>query len=221
MSDAALRQMMLGFDPTGTPPNPNANPFASFPGMGGMPGMEGAGMGGPGADDPIMKMMQQMMGGGLGEGAGGMPAFPGMPGQSPAEAGDPYAYLWRIVHAVCALGLGLYIAFTTRFTGSKLARETAGYTSFESEERGLSPASVRFFWIFATAEVLLQTSRFFMEKGQVQPGGIMGMIMGFLPEPYKGYLAMISRYRRIWTTVSADAFACVFVLGVCAWLRGS
>lgn len=213
MSDAALRQMMLGFDPTGTPPNANANTFAGFPGMDGT---------GPGADDPIMKMMQQMIGvGGLGKGADGMPTFPGMPGQTPAETGDPYAYLWRIVHAVCAIGLGLYITFTTPFTGSKVARETPANTSFESEESGLSPASVHFFWIFATAEVLLQTSRFFMEKGQIQPGGIMGMIMGFLPEPYKGYLAMISRYRRIWTTISADAFACVFVLGVCAWLRGS
>ena len=184
--------------------------------------MDGAGMGGPGGDDPIMKMMQQMMGGGLGEGPGGMPTFPGMPGQAPVGEADPNAYLWRIVHAVFALGLGLYIAFTTPFTGSKIAREIPAYDALgENGEMALNPTSVRFFWIFATAEVLLQTSRFFMEKGRVQPGGIMGMVMGFLPEPYKGYLAMVSRYFRIWTTVSADAFACVFVLGVCAWLRGS
>lgn len=54
LDDTALRQIMLGFYPTGTPPNPNANSFAGFPGMG-MPGMDGA-------DDPIMKMIQQMMG---------------------------------------------------------------------------------------------------------------------------------------------------------------
>jgi hypothetical protein len=217
---------MLGFDPTGTPPNPNANPFAGVPGMGGMPGMGMPGMDGPGpgADDPMMKMLQQMMGGIPGEGAGGMPTFPGMPGQTPAsvETGDPYAYVWRIVHAVFALGLGLYIAFMTPFTGSKIARELPEYGSYGEEgEMGLSPASVHFFWIFATAEVLLQSSRFFMEKGRVQPGGILGMVMGFLPEPYRGYLAMVSRYFRIWTTVSADAFVCVFILGVCAWCRGS
>ena len=218
MDDKAIRQMMLGFDPTGTIPDPNANPFAGFPGMSGVPGMEG-----PAADDPIMKMMQQMLGGaGLGEGAGGMPTFPGMPGQTPATEADPYASLWRIVHAVFALGLGLYIAFTTPFTGSKIAREFSAYSGVGGEgEMALSPASVHFFWIFATAEVLLQTSRFFLEKGRVQPGGVMGMVVGFLPEPYKGYLAIISRYFRIWTTVSADAFVCVFVLGVCAWLSGS
>jgi len=66
MSDDQLRQMMLGFDPSATPPlggpqNPNANPFAGFPGMGGMemPGMEGMG-GPPGAEEPMMKMLQQM-----------------------------------------------------------------------------------------------------------------------------------------------------------------
>ncbi|KAG0646354.1 hypothetical protein D0Z07_8220 [Hyphodiscus hymeniophilus] len=218
MNDDALRQMMLGFDPTGAPQNPSANPFAGFPGMGGMPGMD-AGMGRPGADDPIMKMMQQMIGGGLGEGPGGMPSFPGMPGQAPAADTDPSAYLWRIVHAVFALALGLYIAFTTPFTGSKVARDIPAYNT--EGEMGLSPASVHFFWIFATAEVLLQTSRFFIEKGRVQPGGIMGMVMGFLPEPYKRFLAMLSRYFRIWTTVTGDAFVCLFILGVCAWLRGS
>jgi hypothetical protein len=191
------------------------------PPFGGMGGMQGEP---PGADDPMMKMLQQMMGGIPGEGAGSMPSFPGMPNmpsQDAASTSDPYAYLWRIVHAVFALGLGLYIAFTTTFTGTRIEREKSGLSFTAEEEIALSPASVHFFWIFATAEVLLQTSRFFLEKGRVQQGGIIGMIMGFLPEPYKGYLALVTRYSRIWTTISGDAMVCVFVLGACAWLRGS
>jgi hypothetical protein len=215
MTDDQLRQMMLGFDPSagGTPPRGgNPNPFAGLPGMeglGAMPGMEGM------QDDPMMKMMQQMMGGIPGEGAGGMPSFPGAP--VPADQ-DPYAYLWRIVHAVFALGLGFYIAFATTFTGTKFERDLSAMGSTES---GVSAASVHFFWIFATAELLLQSSRFFLEKGKVQQGGWMGTIMGFLPEPYKGYLGLILRYSRIWTTISGDAMVCVFVLGVCAWLRSN
>jgi hypothetical protein len=216
MNDDQLRQMMLGFDPSASAPG--TNPFAGFPGMGsmgGMPGMENA----PGADDPMMKMLQQMMGGVPGEGAGGMPSFPGMPpmpGQTPT--GDPYAYLWRIVHAVFALSLGFYIALQTPFTGTKIARETSKLTSSEG---GLAEGSVRFFWVFATAELVLQTSRFFFEKGRVQQGGVLGMVVGFLPEPWKGYVQLVGRYSRIWTTVSADAMALVFVLGVCAWARGA
>jgi hypothetical protein len=213
--------MMLGFDPSSTPPlggsqNPNANPFAGFPGMAGigMPGMEG----GPPADDPMLKMLQQMIGGTLPEGPGGMPAFPGMPGQPTATA-DPSAYLWRIVHAIFALSLGLYIALTTPFTGTRLERETSalGYTP---NSNVLTPSSVHFFYLFATAEIILQTSRFYLEKGKVAQSGWMGTVMGFLPEPWKGYLALVARYSRIWTTVSGDAMVCVFVLGVCAWLRG-
>jgi hypothetical protein len=223
-SDDQLKQMMLGFDPN-TASLPGANPFAGFPGMGGMPGMEGMGPGDmPGADDPLMKMLQQMMGG-MGEGPGGMPTFPGMPsmpGQAPASTADSYAYLWRIIHAVFALGLGLYIAFTTTFTGTRVERERSGlkFTAAE-DDLSMSPASVHFFWIFATVEVILQTSRFFLEKGRVQQGGIIGMIMGFLPEPYKGYLALLNRYSRIWTTVTGDVMVLVFVLGVCAWLRSA
>ena len=217
---------MLGFDtPAPGSGGPQNNPFAGFPGMGGpgmgMPGMDGNAM--PGEDDPMMKMLQQMMGG-MGEGAGGMPTFPGMPDLAGpgAPQATSYAYIWRIVHAVFALGLGLYIAFTTTFTGTKLERERSAFKStIMSAEDEMSAASIHFFWIFATVEVLLQSSRFFLEKGTVQHSGIMGMVMNFLPQPYKGWLTMASRYFSIWTTVSGDAMVCVFVLGACHWWRGS
>lgn len=225
LNDQQLRQMMLGFDPASTP-TPASNPFAG-------PGMAAAGAG-AGAEDPMMKMLQQMLGGAAGGGADGMPAFAGMPNAAgpttttaAAAAADPYAYLWRIIHAVFALGFGLYIAFTTQFTGSRADRESssglaAAYISEDGTGRsGVTPASVHFFWVFATAEVLLQTSRFFVEKGRVQSNGMLGMVAGFLPEPYKGYVALVMRYSRIWTTISADAMALVFVLGVCAWWRGT
>ncbi len=179
--------------------------------------------GAPDGEDPMLKIMQQMMGS-MGEGPGGVPSFPGMPpmpGQAPQQTEEPYAYIWRILHAIFALGLGFYIAFTTTFTGTKFEREKSGLAFSAEEQNSLSPTSIRFFYIFATAEMILQSSRFFMEKGRAQQTGIMGTIMGFLPEPYKGYLGLGSRYLRIWSTVSGDALVCVFVLGVCAWLRGA
>jgi hypothetical protein len=222
INDEQLRQMMLGSDPSNTPP-PGTNPFAGFPSMP-PPGAEGM----PGADDPMMKMLQQMMGS-MNDGGtpGAIPAFPGMPNMPPPgqqvpdpTSGDPSAYLWRIIHAVFALSLGLYIAFTTPFTGTKLERAQSTL-AFDPSNSALTATSVHFFYIFFTVEVLLQTSRFWMEKGRIQQTGIMGMAMKFLPEPYKGYLTLGSRYFRIWTTVSGDAMVCVFVLGICAWLRGN
>lgn len=239
MTDAQLRQMMLGFPPpaSATPsPGPQANPFASgFPGM---PGMEGA----PPADDPMVQMLQQMMGGAGGMpnlesmmSGGSMPSFPGMPNLSPNPAEeDSKAYIWRIVHAVFALGLGIYIALTqTTFTGTQLAREKSGLLSSAatrihnenefSQFGGSEYSSVRlhFFWIFATFEVVLQSTRFFLEKGRMAPQpGMLGMAMSFLPEPYRTYMNTALRYMRIWTTISGDAMVVVFVLGVIAYWKG-
>ena len=223
IDDNALRQMMLGMDPSAAynPPPPGTNPFAGLPGMGGMPGTEG--MGGLGADDPMMNMLQQIMGG---MGDGGIPSFPGMPGmQGQASAApDPYAAVWRVVHAVFALSLGLYVAFATAFTGTKIEREKSGLWSRTEQgiaDGGLSVANVHFFWMFATGQLILQTSRFFVEKGRIEQSGILGTVAGFLPQPWKGYLGLVSRYSRIWSTVSGDAMVCIFVLGACAWWRGA
>lgn len=188
---------------------PMQNPFAAF------------GNGGDGPDD-IGAMLAQMMGamgGAPGEGMNGMPSFPGMPTMPGAPMSSPAAtnvYIWRIVHAVFALGLGLYIALTANFSGTKFNRELSALSS------GSGPlGNMKFFYIFATAETLLQSSRFFLEQGRTPQTGILGMVMGFLPEPYKGYLQLILRYSRIWTTVSADAMVCLFVLGAFCWARGA
>lgn len=185
--------------------------------------------GGANPNDPLVKILQQMMGGFPGSGGagpGGPGSIPGMPalgmpeqdGAGLAAPGDAYAYLWRIVHAVFALGLGLYIAFTAEFTGTKLARDMSALGN-AAAGNGLAEDSVRFFYIFATAEVILQTLRFVVEKGTVQPSGLLGVVMGFLPQPWNGYLTLVLRYGRIWTTTSGDALVCIFVLGVCSWLR--
>lgn len=115
ISDAQLRQMMLGLDQpsTGIPP----------PGMPGMPpGME---------EDPMMRMMMQMLGG-AGTGStnnpfgGAAPAFPPQQQQQPgAPLPNRYASLWRLLHALIALALGFYIALWTPFTGTKLSRDRA------------------------------------------------------------------------------------------------
>lgn len=239
ISEDQLRQMMLGFD-------------RPAPG-GGAPGEPDL------AEDPMMKMLQQMMGG---AGGGGMPPFggqnspfgdgaanpfaamgmPGMPGMGQQQqktpqqaASDAYAAMWRVLHFLVALGLGLYIALLTSFSGSKIARErdavargfgggggATGKLDADSGSGGDDAADLRryFFWAFATAETVLLTSRFFLDRGRAAPQGMLGTIMGFLPDSaWKGYLDVALRYSQIFSTVRSDMLVCVFVLGVCAWLR--
>ncbi len=192
-----------------------------------------------------MRMLQQMMGGGMGpgprgmmgegggEGDGGLP--PGLAamlggggggGMGMGMNGTPQngeeatgAYWWKIVHAIFALSLGVYITSMTSFSGSKVARAGAG---FVDEGGVVGVVGVRFFWVFATAELVLQSGRFFVERGRLAggKGGWMGMVMGVLPEPWKGYLGLVRRYGGIWTTVVEDAMVVVFVLGLKAWWKG-
>ncbi|KFY30809.1 hypothetical protein V493_01641 [Pseudogymnoascus sp. VKM F-4281 (FW-2241)] len=205
LDDQALRAMMLGFPPPNGGSQPQSNPFGGpsnpFAAMGN-PG----GTGDPAANDPMMAMLQQMMGG-AGAEPGAMPSFPGLPPMgfpgsdySGATAVKTSAYIWRIVHAIFALGFGIYIALTSTF-GSE-------------QERFLSDETVdlRAFYVFATVEAILQGTRFMFDRGQDSQSGILGTVLRFLPQPFGGYLRMFMNYRSIWTTISADAMVIVFVL---------
>ncbi|KAK8247344.1 hypothetical protein HDK90DRAFT_39386 [Phyllosticta capitalensis] len=198
--------------------NPNEDPMMRMMQQmlrgGGPPGMEGAGPGGAQGEDPMLQMMQQMMGG------GGMPGMPGAPGAAQQEESSNAAYVWRIVHAIMSFSLAVYIALGSAFDGTKATREH-GQRSFDGVvEIGGVNVGQRLFWLFATVEVVLQSTRFFVEKGRLQQGGLMGTLSTVLPEPYAGYVRMAGRYSVIYTTVVADAMVVVFVLGAVAWWKG-
>lgn len=201
-----------------------------------MPGMEGM------EEDPMMKMLSQMMGGmpggpGAG-GADGANPFAGTPmdglfgnlskmngganpmQQAQQEAANKTANLWRILHAVFALGLGLFLAFTTTFTGTQSEREHATIANkYSDREDSIEHTRAYFFYVFSTVEALLLTTRYFLEKDREPPKGWMWTVSGFLPGPIKGYTQHALRYGRILGTVRNDALVCVFVLGVCSWWR--
>lgn len=192
------------------------------------PGAGGNASGGAGGedaavDDPLMKMMQQMLGGGEG-GQGGAPGGlpPGLADllngqgtqdaeQSPASSSD---YIWRIVHVLTSLLIGVYAASNFAFSGSRLERIEAG-----GEQ--VAAAGTRLFYLFATAEVALQTTRYLVDRGRLPSSGLVATVAGFLPRPYCDYLRTLNRYSIIYTTVSRDVFVLIFVLGAVAWWKSS
>jgi hypothetical protein len=189
------------------------------------------------SQDPMMAMMQQMLG------AGGMPGMSGAPGQGGAPpdlppglanmfsamqgggaAAEPSpeqssAWIWRLVHSLFSLALAIYIVLQTLFTGSKLSRDSLHDDNWTVQP---TPAQnfARFFYLFATFEVAMQSSRYFIEKGQLQGSGILSTVAGILPPPYGGYIRTIGRYSVIWSTVVSDAMVIVFVLGATSWWKG-
>ena len=226
--------MMLGLDQP-TPPR-SGTPSSSMPAP--PPGME---------DDPMMRMMMQMLGGdpsqnpfaGLGGGGlgggGGMPFPPPTQGQGSgqgATATTPSrsASLFRLLHTLIALALGLYIAVYTPFTGSKISRDRAAAAaagSAEERERlavAGSAATQNFFWAFATAEAVLLASRYVLAdrgKSRLASGsGVLGLVVGFLPGGVRQKVELAMRYGEVLGRVRGDVLVCVFVLGAAAWWRG-
>jgi hypothetical protein len=188
-----------------------------------------AGLGGR-ADDP-MRLLQQLLGADGPEAQGSSPLASGIArllnalpeGQEGVKKDAVQekpptvsAASWRILHAVVSLLLALYVTLSYEggFDGTKRAR-VANEGALAGEDIGKR----LFFW-FATLEVVLQSSRYFMERGQQQRSGILGTLASFVPEPFAGYLRVISRYSVIFSTLAQDALVIIFVLGLMVWWNG-
>lgn len=198
------------------------------------------GLFGPGgSNDPMTRMLQQLMGESMtvgggrgGQGGsrhqGGLPPslasmLGGVEGVGPEQGfglgekaqNDRSGYAWRIAHALFALGLGVYMVFMTAFNGAEFSRREDG----EAVRNGVG---IRFFWAFATAQLVLQSTRYFLERGGAPPrnGGWLNMAAGIFPEPWRGWALLLSRYSAIYSTVVQDAMIVVFVLGCVSWWVG-
>ncbi|KAK8134049.1 hypothetical protein PG984_006061 [Apiospora sp. TS-2023a] len=218
MSESQLRQMMMGFEraaPPGIGAPPSHNPFMLQKMMSG-----GGAPGGAGGTNPFAGTGMESLLGGLG-GMGGMGGAgdPNMQ-QAAQTVADKTANIWRIIHAVFALGLGFYVALSTTFTGLKSERDLLALNieSSDADEDLRRSASV-FFYVFSSVEAILLTSRYFLDKNRSPPSGIVHTLVGFLPSPVSSTIRHGLRYGQMFSTVRNDALVCVFVLGVCCWLR--
>jgi GET complex subunit GET2 len=192
----------------------------------------------PPSDDPMIQMMQQLLGGAMNDGSAGPNALPpgfanllsgaGFPPGTTAPPGGGQqameqssmptvsAATWRLMHALLSLLLALVVTVRSPvpFTGSRVSRELADLGGVGTD------FGKRLFIAFASMEVVLQSSRYFMEKGQLQGSGILGTLTRLLPEPWAGYVRVVGRYGVIFSTIVSDALVIVFALGMAAWWNG-
>jgi len=177
----------------------------------GVPGLQQPEM--PGIDDPMMIMLQQMMGMPRKEGSAGGPTGEGPAGEGPATqplqfSQDKWESLWKLLHIFGALILVIWSLSVSGlgaiFDGSLEQRETGDMV-------------FKFFHYFASMELFLQSSRFMIERGRPPPGSMLSMLGQALPPKIGNYFITVARYSAIWTTVMSDAFIIIFVLGMVAW----
>ncbi len=127
-------------------------------------------------------------------GDGGPSLFPPPP---PASPPDRYASLWRLVHFAVALGLGCTWCCARRTRATRAEREQAELAHRVGLATDQDAFQRYFFWAFGTAETVLLTSRFFVDRGRAPPRGMLWTAAGFLPEPFKGNAEMVLRYGQI------------------------
>ncbi|KAI9770752.1 MAG: hypothetical protein M1840_003002 [Geoglossum simile] len=178
------------------------------PGPGGM---------GTGGGDPLSSMLRQIIGGDSTDLSGDGVTNGLSPGANLQQrGGDNSGFVWRIIHAIFALVLAAYIVFSTSFVGTHASRLQ------EPPPLQVAPGvkGVNFFWLFATVELVLQSTRFFLEKGRAPPDSWLGRIAGYFPTQIAGYLVTLARYSVIYTMVVQDGMLIVFVLGCVAWWNG-
>ena len=174
-------------------------------------------------------MLQQLMGGAPGDpnsdaagglppgleamlGAGGMAGIPGL--GRPQQQENKSSYVWKIVHAIFSFALGIYITTKSHAFNGDVSRGGIDGAGHEGGDN--------VFWAFATAELVLQSSKYFYEKGhESQLGGWMGMAGNMLPDPYRSWIKLAGRYSGIWSTTVEDGMVNVFILGVVAWWKGA
>ncbi|KAK9434482.1 hypothetical protein V1505DRAFT_389639 [Lipomyces doorenjongii] len=116
---------------------------------------------------------------------------------------------WRSAHAVSIILLALFAVFKLDLNGSQISR---------LESLGSGNGVV--FWYFATTELLLQSSRFLIEKGRSPSKSIFTNVAPYIPAPYSSYLLLAARYTHIVANIITDFCLFVFLLGMNAWWHG-
>ncbi|KAJ9608642.1 hypothetical protein H2200_006413 [Cladophialophora chaetospira] len=167
-------------------------------------------------EDPMMKMLQAMMGGMDGtsdpNAPGGMGGLPGLSPDDiskatglppfltnmvlgkqkapPTQAEIQATRIWKIVHVLFAMLAGLYTVITISTSTLKFGENPPAPATFQNP-----------FLVFLTGEILLQSARILFQGGSGKSGIGLWIQMG--------------------KELFGDGMVMVFGLGLAAWIKGS
>lgn len=153
-------------------------------------------------------------------GAGAPPVPPPPPVTPKSKFND---MVWTAIHfflfTFLALFSGLTLSRATPFSDYEILSATE-YDELSDTEvdpnilalRGLKNSKL--FLYFCTFELILQTTRFFLEKGAPPAGSMISTVASYLPQPFSGYLYTGARYIRIVGTIFQDFCVLLFVAGI-------
>lgn len=198
-------------------------------------------------DDPLFKLLNQLNSVGSDENQSaedinafasqfasmmGMPANgPNAPGSSniPPPTAVPKSQkadlMWMILHFV----VFVFLAITAGFGFSQLSafgNVDVGINN-QSGDKNVEPnalmlntySSSKLMWYFSTAELILQSTRFFIEKGAPPADSIIVTIANYIPYPFNEYFYNGARYIKMLRVIMQDFCVVLFVAGICSYFN--
>ncbi|KAG0328193.1 suppressor of loss of ypt1, partial [Podila humilis] len=145
---------------------------------------------------------------GLGSGA----PPPGFTVITPQE--DLTAKWWKLLHFVFSLLLGLGVVYQEYRRSGDLDRFDSLATDKPLSFSASQVAAIPVFWYFITMELILQSTRMFLQGVTASPSSTLGTIAGFLPPPFSDAIRVFMRYRLIWSSLVSDLTVVVFIVGM-------
>ncbi|KAG0337602.1 hypothetical protein BG000_005231 [Podila horticola] len=142
--------------------------------------------------------------------AGGAP--PGFTVITPQE--DLTAKWWKLLHFLLSVVFGLGVVYLEYRRSGHLERFDALATDKPLPYGTFQVAATPVFWYFITMELILQSTRMFLQGITASPSSTLGTIAGFLPPPFSDAIRVFMRYRLIWSSLVNDLTVVVFIVGM-------
>ncbi|CAG8565632.1 4167_t:CDS:2 [Cetraspora pellucida] len=138
------------------------------------------------------------------------------PGQ---QQSDVQSKLWQLIHFFAMIMLGLLAIGSEVFrhdgTWSRLA--ILNYKKPNEIVDSDRVSSLSLFWYFVTIELILQSSRLFLQKDRTFGGSALGTIAANLPPPLSDVLTVLLRYNLIWNSLWEDI--CMLLEFFLLWMK--
>ncbi|CAG8610756.1 10660_t:CDS:2 [Dentiscutata erythropus] len=120
----------------------------------------------------------------------------------PVQQLDFQSKLWQLIHFFAMIMLGLLV------TWFEVLRRDGSWSRFTKltyrNPNEISETDRPLFWYFITIELILQSSRLFIQKGRTFGGTTLGAIAASLPPPLSDALTLLMRYNLIWNSLWED-----------------
>ncbi|KAF9107934.1 hypothetical protein BGX27_008539 [Mortierella sp. AM989] len=127
---------------------------------------------------------------------------------------DLTARWWKLLHFVLSVLLGFSVVYSEHSRQGDFGRFDALAMDKPLPYGVYQVAPIPVFWYFITMELMLQSTRMYLQGVTASPSSTLATIAGFLPPPFSDAIRVFMRYRLIWSSMVNDLSVVVVIVGL-------